>query len=176
MKIIQEIMGILFGNGYGWRGDICRLLFIVICFSSICSFPYFSMSDQENKAKESEAKQYVGSMNRAQKTIFSGEKNDFIASVDALGLGIKTETTNYKYSVHITKQAAFNYGVSKDEKLRSYVGGVFLIPLKQKAGKNEIRTEAILCRADNPGTITPIPPRLQNGKLFCGTGTIEVTK
>jgi type IV pilus assembly protein PilA len=174
MKIIQELMGILFGNGYGWRGDICRLLFIVMCFFPICSFPYFSMSDQENKSKESEAKQYVGSINRTQKAIFSGEKSAFATSVDALGIGIKTETKNYKYSVHVTKQAAFNYGVSKRADIRSYVGGVFLIPVEGNAAKNEIRTDAILCRADNPGTFSPLRPILQSGKLVCGYGTAIV--
>ena len=55
-----------------------------------------------NKAKQSEGKQYVDSMNRAQQAKFA-ENGTFSTSVDTLGLGIKTEITNYKYSVGATK-------------------------------------------------------------------------
>ncbi len=126
-------------------------------------------------ARESEGQQYVGSMNRAQQDHFA-EKSAFATSVDALKLGIRTETTNFKFSVNVNKQAAFHYGVSKDEEVRSYVGGVFLIQVKSNAAKNEIKTERILCVAEKLGTITPLPPTIQNDKLVCGTGTIEVTK
>ncbi len=127
------------------------------------------------KVLESEAKQYVGSMNRAQQAIFI-EKSAFATSVNALGLGIKTETKNYKYSVRATKQIAFIYGFSKKPQLKSYVGGAFVIGAKSNNGEDEMNTESILCSTDTPGTIPPLPPRLQNGKLVCGTGTTQVTK
>jgi hypothetical protein len=57
-------------------------------------------------AKQSEAKQYVGLMNVAQQALFI-EKSAVGTSVDALGIGNKTETRNYKYSVRATKKAAF---------------------------------------------------------------------
>lgn len=49
---------------------------------------------QANKAKESEAKQYVGAMNRAQQAFFL-ENNQFGSDLDKLGLGIKSNTENY---------------------------------------------------------------------------------
>jgi hypothetical protein len=114
-------------------------------------------------------------MNRAQQSIFI-EKSAFATSVNALGIGIKTETKNYKYSVRATKQTAFNYGVSKKPELKSYVGGVFVIRAKSNKGEDEMRTESILCSTDTPGTIPHLPPRLQNSKLVCPTGTTQVTK
>ncbi|MDF0554084.1 type IV pilin-like G/H family protein [Kamptonema sp. UHCC 0994] len=92
-------------------------------------------------------------------------------------LDTTTETTNYKYSVRATnaKQATFNYGISKKPELKSYVGGAFLIPTKPYQ-ENVITTISILCSTDKPGTITPLPPRLQNGELVCGSGTTAVTK
>ena len=137
-----------------------------------------SYLSQSNRAKESEAKMYVGYMNRAQQAIFI-EKSSFATSVNALGLGIKTETTNYKYSLRATKKAGFNYGVSKQKELKSYVGGVFLVSAKifePKAVKDEITTTSILCGADSSGTIKPADPTYQNGKTACGKGTREVTK
>ena len=81
-----------------------------------------SFLSMANNAKQSEAKQYVGSMNRAQQAYFY-ENNALATSVDALGLGIKTETNNYKYSLRVTKTASFHYAASKT--LKNYVGGVF---------------------------------------------------
>ncbi|MGB3268177.1 MAG: type IV pilin-like G/H family protein [Microcoleus sp.] len=126
----------------------------------------------------SEPKQYVSSMNREQKAYFA-QKNTFANSVEALGTGIQTETPNYKYLVRATKQAAFNYGVSKHSKSISYVGGVFVVPAKEvepNAAKDELKTLAILCKADSPGAIQPPVPTYQNGKTACGKGTTAVTE
>jgi type IV pilus assembly protein PilA len=56
-------------------------------------------------------------MNKAQQAYFA-EKNAFATSVNALGIGIKTETTSFKYSVRATKKAAFNYAVGKENPLK----------------------------------------------------------
>jgi type II secretory pathway pseudopilin PulG len=154
----------------------CGCLVILMFLGSIISgifFPVFLNSP--HKSKQSEAKQYVSSINRAQQAIFI-EKSAFATSINALGLGIKTETTNYKYSVRATKQTAFTYGVSKKPQLKSYVGGAFVIRAKSNNGEDEMRTESIMCSTDTPGTIPPLPPRLQNGKLVCETGTTQATK
>ncbi|WP_449416941.1 type IV pilin-like G/H family protein [Phormidium nigroviride] len=151
----------------------CFLLLMLIGAFGAIAYPLF-FACRSNKSPSSEAKQYVGSMNRAQQAYFA-EKSAFATSVDALGLGIKTETTNYKYSVRATKNAAFNYGISKKRELKSYVGGTFLIPTKPYQ-ENVITTISILCSTDKPGIITPLPPRFENGVLVCGTGTTSVTK
>ena len=127
-------------------------------------------------AKQSEAKQYVGLMNVAQQALVI-EKSAVGTSVDALGIGIKTETRNYKYSVLATNKAAFNYAVAKEKSLKSYVGGVFMVPAKNfdpNATKEDITTTSILCGADFPGTIKPAEPTYKNGKIACGQGTREV--
>ena len=127
--------------------------------------------------KQAEAREYVSSINKGQPAYFA-EKNVFSTSVKALGIGIKTETENYKYSILITKKATLNYGVSKQKHLKSYVGGVFVIPAKKfdsNAHKNKITTTSILCKADSAGTIKPPEPTNHNGKISCATGTVELT-
>ncbi|MEG3988082.1 type IV pilin-like G/H family protein [Microcoleus sp. S28C3] len=159
-----------------YNGCGCLLLLMGIGVMGAIALPSFL--NASNKPMISEAKQYVGSMSRGQQAYFA-EKSAFSSSVKALEIGIKTETTNYKYSVRATKKAAFGYGVSKDKQLKSYVGGVFLVPAKNfepNAAKEEITTTSILCRADFPGTIKPAEPTYENGKIACGKGTIEVTK
>jgi type II secretory pathway pseudopilin PulG len=153
----------------------CGCLVLLMCIGVMGAIALPSFLNMAMKAKQSEAKQYVGSMNRAQQAKLA-ENGTFATSVNALGLGLKTETTNYKYSLRATKQAAFNYGVSKQEKEKSFVGGVFLVPAYPNAPKDEMMTQAILCGADSRGTIEPAEPTYQNGKLICGKGTTAVTK
>jgi len=155
----QELMKSLIRVG----GELLLICMFLVLIDLPSTLSYLS---QRNRAKESEAKMYVGSMNRAQQALFI-EKSAFATSVNALGIGIKTETTNYKYSVRATKQTAFNYGVSKKPELKSYVGGAFVIRVKSNNGEDEMRTESILCSTDTPGTIPHLPPKLQNGKLVC---------
>ncbi|MFS8117229.1 MAG: type IV pilin-like G/H family protein, partial [Microcoleus sp.] len=64
-----------------------------------------------SRYKHSEAKDYVSLMNQGQQAYYA-ENGAFVGNfVEALGMGIKTETTKYKYSTRATKQAAFNYAV-----------------------------------------------------------------
>jgi len=159
-------------NGCG-----CLLLLMGIGVIGAIALPSFLVSGGGGciPPKTGEARQYVGSMNRAQEALFI-EKSAFATSFDALGLGIKTETTNFKYSIRATKKAAFNYAVAKEKSLQSYVGGVFLVPAKNfesKAAKEKITTTSILCEADFPGTIKPAEPTYEKGKIACGKGTTQ---
>jgi type II secretory pathway pseudopilin PulG len=157
-----------------YNGCGCLLLLMVIVVIGAIALPSFLASPRD-KTRTFEAKQYLSSMNRAQKALFI-EKSAFATSVDALGLGIKTETTNFKYSIRATKKAAFNYAVAKQNDLKSYVGGVFLVPAKNfdpNTAKEEIPTTSILCEADLPGTIKPAEPTYENGKIACGKGTTQ---
>lgn len=154
----------------------CGCLVLLMCIGVIGAIALPSFLARLNHGDRSEVRLTVISMSKAQQAYFA-EKSAFATSVDALGLGIKTETTNYKYSVHGTKKAAFNYGVSKQEKLKSWVGGVFAVPYQEvdpNAAKDEIITIPIFCQADSPGTIKPAEPTYQNGKVICGKGTTQV--
>ena len=159
-------------NGCG-----CLLLLMGIGVIGAIAVPSFLVSGGGGciPPKTGEARQYVSLVNRAQEALFI-EKSAFATSVDALGLGIKTETTTFKYSIRATKKAAFNYAVAKEKSLQSYVGGVFLVPAKNfesKAAKEKITTTSILCEADFPGTIKPAEPTYEKGKIACGKGTTQ---
>ncbi|MEG5051044.1 MULTISPECIES: type IV pilin-like G/H family protein [unclassified Microcoleus] len=163
-------------NSIAYKGYGCLLLLML--FGIIVAIERPSFLRQAGKAKQVEPKQYVRSMNRVQHAHFA-EKGAFATSVNALEMGIKTETANCKYSVIATKKTAFNYGLSKKKDLKSCVGGVFVVHEKEvlpNVVKDEIITISILCQSDSPGTIEPAEPTYQNGKLICGQGTTEVTK
>lgn len=159
-------------NGWG-----CLLLLMVIVVIGAIALPSFLGGSKGCKSKTVEAKQYVSSMSRGQQAYFA-ENNAFSSSVKALGIGIKTETPNFKYSIRATKKAAFNYAAAKGKNLKSYVGGVFVVPAKNfepNAAKEEITTTYILCVADFPGSIKPAEPTYKNGKSACAKGTTQVT-
>jgi type II secretory pathway pseudopilin PulG len=159
-----------------YNGCECLLLLMgIVVIGAIALPPFLS---KVTKAKQSENKQYVSAMNKAQPAVFI-ETSAFATSFDALGIGIKTETTNFKYSIRATKKAAFHYGVSKKKELKTYVGGVFLVPAKKiepNAAKEERTTTSILCEADSSGTIKPPQPTYENGKIACGKGTTQPTR
>jgi prepilin-type N-terminal cleavage/methylation domain-containing protein len=147
---------------------LIELLVVIIIIGILSAIALPSFLNQANKAKQSEAKQYAGSMNRAQQAKFA-EDGQFQTSVDLLGIGIKTQTTNYKYVVTgggLGNTAASNQAnANATATLRSYVGQV-AIP---QGGTGDKTTVAILCEFEaNAGAPSA-------DASACGTGT-EVTK
>jgi hypothetical protein len=162
-------------SAYNGCGCLLLLMFFGVIGAIVALPSFLGGGGCGGKQETREATLYVGAMSRAQQAYFA-EKNAFSSSVDALGIGIKTETTNFKYSIRATKKAAFNYAVAKGNHLNSYVGGVFRVPAKNfepNAAKDEKTTTSILCKADSPGTIKPAEPTYKNGKIACGKGTAE---
>jgi hypothetical protein len=85
-----------------------------------------------------------------------------------VGFQIKPDTANYSYSIGmVNKAAVFNYGVSKQANLKSFVGGVFLV------GNN---TQTILCLNAAPGKIKPPNPTNTKGVLKCAAGTEKIAQ
>jgi type IV pilus assembly protein PilA len=148
-----------------------------------------SFSGCANKVRSSEGRMYVGSMNRAQQALWS-EKQTFGRSIAALELGIKEETDNFKFEVQSFELVTYQYGVPKNDEVKSFVGAVFVAPeksqiyqgLNQKenstsdtkpSAKRELTTVAILCESPKTGVKMKLPnPFLQNGTPTCAEGTV----
>jgi prepilin-type N-terminal cleavage/methylation domain-containing protein len=136
---------------------LIELLVVIIIIGILAAIALPSFLNQANKAKQSEAKTYVGSMNRAQQAYYL-ENSTFALqqNFSELGLGIKTETTNYSYSISTApvaiggaNAAIRNYGVPKDingqkSSVKAYGGGVSIGSVTT-AGTTEATTQAILC-------------------------------
>jgi type II secretory pathway pseudopilin PulG len=163
-------------------------LVLLMCIGVTIAIALPSYLNMVSRAKQSQAKQYLSSMNRAQQAHFA-EKSALTNSIDALGLGIKTETALYKYSIRATKTAVFHYAVAKQPEPKNYVSSVFLVPeyvRDNSDADNQVlitTSISILCEAEDrrlikltPAADKPAEPTYQNGKVICGTGTTEVTR
>ena len=145
---------------------------LIIALLGICAigywlvmFPFFP--NQADRARQSEAKHYVGTMNRAQQAYYV-ENQELANEFDKLGLGISAETENYKYLVRATDSASFHYAIPKREELKAYAGAVFVVETASSG------TLAIFCQTTEPGQIIPAEPQMENGVPTCGAGTEEL--
>jgi hypothetical protein len=86
-----------------------------------------------------------------------------------LGIGIKTQTVNYEYSIRATPLTAFEYGVSRKGDLKSYVGGVFLTSGDE--AKGEILTVELVCETNSRGRKRPAEPIVQGNFVECPPNT-----
>jgi len=107
---------------------------------------------ENNKAKESEAKTYVNTMNNALQAFYTG-KDKLAGSLSELNLGINSETENYVYSVSLIDRIRVqSIAIAKSDNLKSYTGGVFLTKPKEIDMSTEDRplSLSVLCESNQP--------------------------
>ncbi|NET60228.1 MAG: prepilin-type N-terminal cleavage/methylation domain-containing protein [Symploca sp. SIO2E6] len=137
---------------------LIELLVVIIIIGILSAIALPSFLNQANKARASEAKSYIGTMNRAQQAyilenpVFVTEPTDF----SNLGLGIQTQTENYTYGVAavgdgVTNKATPTTPDTKPAVLKGYAGMV-IIGETAGAGTGEATSLAILCETNDPIT------------------------
>ena len=149
---------------------LIELLVVIIIIGILAAIALPSFLNQANKAKQSEAKTYIGSMNRAQQAFYL--ENNYMSGGDpakaigSLGLGIATKTVNYIYSINGGATEAppppvdaaspanqvTNQALPQSAALKSYIGGVQLGTI---AATSEATTLAVLCESVTASGIEP---------------------
>ncbi len=146
-KLLQHFAGKKANGGF----TLIELLVVIIIIGILSAIALPSFLNQANKARQSEARTYVGSMNRAQQAYYL-ENNEFGAQLDVLGLGIADTTDTYAYGVDTTATVASgvtNYADPEGTNaasVKAYLGGV---KIGSVSGSNEATTLAVLCEANN---------------------------
>jgi prepilin-type N-terminal cleavage/methylation domain-containing protein len=127
---------------------LIELLVVIIIIGILAAIALPSFLNQANKARQSEAKTYVGSMNRGQQA-YRLENPAFANNFDNLAIGIASDTQYYTYD--IGSDGAFGASATathKDPGLKSYIGAVQLDP---GSATEEATTLAVLCEGNQAG-------------------------
>ncbi|MEE3719479.1 type IV pilin-like G/H family protein [Tumidithrix elongata RA019] len=144
----------------------------------------FPFVNQSRKIGQAEAKAYTGALNRGQQAYYT-EYERFSDRIDVLGLGIKTDTGNYRYRTYVDSsrktiktmnapQIAIQIGQSKSPELKSYIGAVWLSVIPDST---DVTTLAILCETNARGTSEPpVPIVVGEGMMECASGTKDMYK
>jgi type IV pilus assembly protein PilA len=154
---------------------LIELLVVIIIIGILSAIALPAFLNQANKAKQSEGKQYISSMNKGQQAYYA-ENTKFGSDVAALGLGLKTQTSNYTYEIGTTADGATTLGnplASTASALKGYAGGVGLVT----AGEAKT-TQSILCQVAGTGVGTASAPVITAGttEIECPAGMEIVTK
>ncbi len=112
-----------------------------------------SFLTQGNKAKQSEAKQYLGTYNKAQQAYYL-ENSKFVTDINqrgALGIGLPPETANYRYSfapINEGKAVATIAIPNNNPSAKSYIAAV---GLAYGPGATDMSTLSALCESKAAG-------------------------
>ena len=195
-KLIQHIMG----KKNSEKGfTLIELLVVIIIIGILAAIALPSFLNQASKARQSEAKTYVGSINRAQQAYYL-ERQQFGPSLNSLAIGISPATDNYNYSTgkqnksatDVVKASTLVTSIASpvlagQSPLKSYVGAVALIT---PTGSTDATTLASLCEQNLPpindsnqfptadtldfGTAAGVPPACPKTTAATGKGYISI--
>lgn len=116
--------------------------------------------NQAKKARQSEGKTYIGTMNRAHQAYFL-ENNKFATTIEELQIGIKSETENYIYKIvpeSNQSKSVMNVAQAKREGLKSYTGLVYVT----EDNNGEKITNVKLCETNQALSKPPKMPTIPN--------------
>ncbi|MEA5515025.1 type IV pilin-like G/H family protein [Nodularia sp. UHCC 0506] len=143
---------------------LIELLVVIIIIGILSAIALPSFLNQAAKAKQSEAKTYVGSVNRAQQS-FRIENTAFAGSIDELQIGIPTLTPDYTYTLSDAGQNTTSVLATPIDTtaLKGFSGGVSILTSGQ--------TAAIACQTNGVQSVdNVVAPTLSNTAVTCGTG------
>jgi type IV pilus assembly protein PilA len=143
---------------------------VIIIIGILAAIALPSLLAQVNKAKQSEAKNNVGVLNRAQQA-YQLEYQEFQTVVSQLGVGIKTQTQNYQYNIEKggePDKVVVNRAGAIKPALKSYLGIVATTEVAS-GGTTEVVTVAQACESKNPMQVTDLPASTGFSKAECST-------
>lgn len=150
---------------------LIELLVVIIIIGILSAIALPSFLSQANKAKQSEAKQYLASINKGQQAYYA-ENSVFSATLTDLGLGIKDKTNNYTYTIGATSGQGVTAGADPASGLKSYGSVVGLV-----GSVGAATTQSVLCEGAS-GAAAPAQSAPATGatQVDCAASTTQVTK
>jgi type IV pilus assembly protein PilA len=150
------------------------LMFAIIPIGILAAIALPSFLNQANKAKQSEAKQYVGAIVRAEQAYFL-ENEKFTTNLAELARPVPADTVNYSYTLKSLpgKQQSLVMVQATAQKpaLKSYIGAARMV---ERSG--EKTTEAIVCMTATASRLVPpfVLPARSSDPLECPATTVPI--
>ena len=147
-KLIQHILN----KKNGEKGfTLIELLVVIIIIGILAAIALPSFLNQANKARESEAKTYVGSMNRAQQAYYL-EKTAFAPNLTTLALGIQPTTATYNYA----SVGGYSSGAPIGPSTRAFAGLAYLGTVGAESTTLSILCQTITTTSTKSAPVTPV--------------------
>jgi len=152
-KFLQHLVSKKKDQGF----TLIELLVVIIIIGILSAIALPSFLNQANKAKQSEAKTYIGTLNRTQQAYFL-EKTAFASNLSAMADPVPSTTVNYAYASAgvgggtAATTSALSTGTAQKDALRSYGGTVFVAT---NITTSETSTLAIAYESRTPSKAVP---------------------
>ena len=155
--------------------NVIALIVVLCILGLLVAIALPSFLTQPRSRRYPEAKQYVSATNKAQQAYYT-ENGKFVTESTpeawaSLGVGIKTQTANYKYSISpIGKNGvnAFADATQISKALKNYTGVVGLVQAPNNP--KEKTSQAIVCETKNAGEV-PMPGIVTATEVKCGSNS-----
>lgn len=163
---------------------LLELTVVLVMGGILAAIALPTLMNQASKAKQAEAKTYVGSLNHGQQAYFL-EHSSFTNDLGALGIGLRTKSANYRYSIVVEDEAAnlasaggtanlaaVHHAEALSPGLKPYVGMAAVI--ETSVGDKLIGT--VICEADQPAKGKAAEPTYSDSTIACNPGTHDLAK
>ncbi len=178
-RLIQHLLAKKNDKGF----TLVELLVVVIIIGILSAIALPSLLNQSNKAKESEAAQYISNVNKAQGA-YRTENTQFADNFNKLALGnlkdgtnAGTDDTSSKYYTYVIPTSASPSdraeidATIKDTALKSFAGAI----VRYTNSENLSVTTDVTCKGDVPGAdVDPASITIDGtttADAYCPTGS-----
>lgn len=148
---------------------LIELLVVIIIIGVLSAIALPNFLNQTAKAKQSEAKTTIGSVNSAQ-TAYRQENSTFADTMDKLALGLPIETGNYTYTIAATGSDLGTITATKtDSALKAYSGAT-----ARRTAEGQSIINSVICEAESTGDTVAAPAGGDTAAAACPEGSVTL--